>query len=101
MKIVDRERSEIRNVSFVLPPSDTARWVASRKAAVVIAVRHRAISRKHAGERYRLSPEELASWEAAFEQYGTAGLRASSRFRLLPSDARAAPWSRAGLRRAP
>jgi Protein of unknown function (DUF1153) len=62
---------------FALPQCQTTRWVANRKAAVVIAVRDGAISRGIAFERYRLSPEELASWEAAFEQSGTTGLRAT------------------------
>jgi hypothetical protein len=67
MEIIDFAETKKRGKPFVLPPHDTARWVANRKAAVVIAVRQRAISRKLACERYRLSSEELASWEAAFE----------------------------------
>jgi hypothetical protein len=78
MEIVDFEQAKRRR-TFVLPPHDTVRWVANRKAAIVMAIRDRAISRKHACERYRLSLEELASWEAAFEKHGTAGLRAASR----------------------
>jgi hypothetical protein len=64
---------------FALPPCETTRWVANRKAAVVIAVCDGAISRGIACERYQLSLAELDSWETAFRQYGTNGLRASYR----------------------
>jgi len=80
MEIVDFEEAKRRR-TVVLPPHDTARWVANRKAEIVMAIRDRAISRKHACERYRLSLEELASWEEAFEQHGIAGLRVASRQR--------------------
>jgi hypothetical protein len=99
MRIIDFEKPTRHSTPLVLPPSNTARWVANRKAAVVIAVRHRAISRKHACERYQLSREELASWEAAFEQYGVAGLRVSCRrLRLSQTDA-PVPRIRAGFAR--
>ena len=44
-----------------LPPADTRRWVASRKAVVVRAVVYGLISEKEALERYALSEEEFAS----------------------------------------
>ena len=44
-----------------LPPPNTYRWVASRKAVVVDAVVHRLITRKEALQRYELSEEELDS----------------------------------------
>jgi Protein of unknown function (DUF1153) len=81
MEIVDFIESKKRNKPFVLPPHDTPRWGAKTKAAIVIAIRHRAISRELACERYRLFPEELAGWEAAFEQHGISGLRATCRRR--------------------
>ena len=43
-----------------LPPGDTRRWVASRKAVVVRAVVYGLISEKEALERYALSEEEFA-----------------------------------------
>lgn len=58
-----------------LPPPDTQRWSPRRKAAVVTATRTGVISRKEACERYRLSAEELAAWEAAFDRNGIPGLR--------------------------
>ncbi|HEY1299838.1 MAG TPA: DUF1153 domain-containing protein [Stellaceae bacterium] len=58
-----------------LPPANTARWSPRRKAAVVAATRTGVISRGEACERYLLSPEELASWEAALDENGIPGLR--------------------------
>ena len=46
----------------------------------VIAVREGVISRGKACDWYQLSFEELASWEVAFKQSGTTGLRARYRF---------------------
>jgi hypothetical protein len=63
---------------FVLPPANTKRWVSRRKAAVVVATRADVISREEAYERYALSPEELAAWEAAFDGHGIRGLRITS-----------------------
>ncbi len=57
-----------------LPPSDEKRWTARRKAAVVIAVRDGRIAREEACRRYRLSREELLTWEEAFKKYGNPGL---------------------------
>jgi Protein of unknown function (DUF1153) len=81
MEIVDFTEIKKRGQPVVLPPHDTARWVAKTKAAIVIAIRHKAISRELACERYRLSSEELAAWEAAFEQKGLSGLRVTCRRR--------------------
>lgn len=56
------------------PPPGTMTWSARRKAAVVIGVRSGTITRRDASERYLLSPEELAGWEAAFDRGGAPGL---------------------------
>jgi hypothetical protein len=58
-----------------LPPPNTARWVASRKAAVVSAVSSGAITIDDASHRYRMSEEEFFAWQRAFENYGIVGLR--------------------------
>lgn len=58
-----------------LPPADTTRWVARRKAVVVRAVEAGLISRESALERYGLSEEEFSIWESAVRQHGEAGLR--------------------------
>ena len=58
-----------------LPPPDTRRWVARRKAEVVAAVRAELLSFEEACERYNISPEEYASWERAIDRHGMGGLR--------------------------
>jgi hypothetical protein len=58
-----------------LPPVDTKRWVARRKAVVVDAVRNGAISLEEACRRYELSVEEFLAWRRAIEAHGVAGLR--------------------------
>lgn len=58
-----------------LPPPDTRRWVAKRKAIVVQAVEHGLIPRDEALERYALSEEEFALWEDAIRSHGPGGLR--------------------------
>ena len=58
-----------------LPPSDTKRWVARRKAVVVDAVHSGAINIEEACRRYRLSMEEFAAWERAIQTHGVPGLR--------------------------
>jgi hypothetical protein len=52
------------------------RWVARRKAAVVLAVRSGSISLADACDRYGLSVDEFTKWEAAFDDRGIAGLLA-------------------------
>lgn len=61
-----------------LPPPETRRWVASRKAVVVKAVIHGLISEKEALERYALSEEEFASWRSAVEIHGEKALRVTA-----------------------
>jgi hypothetical protein len=58
-----------------LPPAETRRWSSRRKAAIVIAIRAGVLNRQEAYERYTLSLEELAAWEAALDQNGIPGLR--------------------------
>jgi|SRR5215467_11463490 len=60
-----------------LPPPDTKRWVASRKAAVVTAVHDGRITMEEALNRYQLTKEELVCWQRVFESHGTRGLRAT------------------------
>lgn len=61
-----------------LPPDETRRWVASRKAAVVRAISHGLISRAEAIDLYHLSEEELDAWHVAVEQHGEAALKATT-----------------------
>ena len=58
-----------------LPPRDTCRWVARRKAQVVQAVQSGLISVDEALARYRLTLEELAGWQRALYRHGLRGLQ--------------------------
>jgi Protein of unknown function (DUF1153) len=68
-----------------LPPNDTRRWVASRKAKVVRAVIYGLIAESEARERYGLSEEEFALWRSAVERHGETALKVTTiqRFRQL------------------
>lgn len=61
-----------------LPPPDTGRWVASRKAAVVRGVLSGLISREAALARYGLSAEEFDAWLRAVTQHGLDALKATA-----------------------
>jgi hypothetical protein len=60
-----------------LPPRNTLRWIARRKAEVVAAVNGGLLSIREACERYDLTLEEFASWQRAVEREGLPGLRIS------------------------
>ena len=68
------DRDKVRLLSG-LPPAETQRWTCRRKAAVVAAIRGGVLSSREACERYELSLEELAAWEAALDRNGIPGLR--------------------------
>lgn len=61
-----------------LPPANTSRWVARRKAAVVAAVDSGLIEAEEACKMYGLSEEELESWISAMEKHGARALRVTS-----------------------
>ncbi len=58
-----------------LPSPDAQRWVASRKAIVVAAVRGGLLSMSDACARYRLTTEEFLSWQTQVDRNGLQGLR--------------------------
>jgi Protein of unknown function (DUF1153) len=62
-----------------LPPANTVRWVARRKAEVVAAVHAGALSMMEACLRYRLSPEEFREWERHYKAGGYEDRRAPAR----------------------
>jgi len=70
-----------------LPPRGTERWTAANKAAVVDALRNGTLSVAEACERYLLTEEELADWQAAFAQGGVAKLQLKSRPRRRETSA--------------
>ncbi|MEZ5684823.1 MAG: DUF1153 domain-containing protein [Paracoccaceae bacterium] len=61
-----------------LPPPETRRWVASRKAIVVQAVAYGLIPRAEVLERYDLSDEELDLWTDAVRKHGVSGLKVTA-----------------------
>jgi len=61
-----------------LPPADTRRWVASRKAIVVKAVIYGLIVESEALQKYSLSEEEFALWRAAVESHGENALKVTA-----------------------
>ena len=61
-----------------LPPADTRRWVASRKALVVKAVLYGLIPQSEAMDRYGLSEEEFTLWREAVEKHGDKALRVTT-----------------------
>ena len=80
LKKVDGPRAvKLPDGSFMtradLPPADTKRWVASRKAAVVRGVAHGLLTEEEALERYGLSQEEFLSWVEAVAEHGVQALK--------------------------
>jgi len=69
-----------------LPAKSTRRWVASRKALVVKAVRYGLMAENEALLTWDLSPEELESWMRAVDSHGENALKATAvqRFRHAP-----------------
>ena len=60
-----------------LPPAETRRWVAGRKAAVVRGVAAGLITRNEALTRWALSEAEFDEWRLAIETHGEAALKAT------------------------
>ncbi len=58
-----------------IPPANTTRWVARRKAEVVAAVSGGLLTVDEALERYGLSLEEFESWRTMLDRVGMPGLR--------------------------
>ncbi len=62
-----------------LPPADTKRWTMRRKAEVILAVQGGLITANNVCERYRMSIEELLSWERLIDRHGLRGLLVTRR----------------------
>lgn len=71
-----------------LPPRDTARWTARRKAEVLAAIGGGLVTAREACEWYSLSVEELDEWQRAADRGGLPALRVT--VRGLPGTSRAA-----------
>ncbi len=61
-----------------LPPENTSRWVASRKALVVRGVLYGLISLSEAKKRYDISDEEFNGWVSAVAEHGVDALKATA-----------------------
>ena len=61
-----------------LPPKDTRRWVASRKASVIKAVMAGLITRDEALGLFGLSEDEFSEWENAISEHGEAALKTTA-----------------------
>lgn len=61
-----------------LPPKDTRRWVASRKAAVVRGVVYGLITQADALSRYQISEEEFLEWVRAVTKHGESALKTTA-----------------------
>jgi hypothetical protein len=61
-----------------LPPANTRRWVASRKAMIVKAVAFGLLHKNDALKTYDLSEEEFDSWKNAIQNHGETALKATS-----------------------
>jgi len=61
-----------------LPPAQTRRWVASRKAAVVRGVVYGLITQAEALARYQISEEEFVEWVRAVTDHGESALKATT-----------------------
>ena len=73
----DRDESLRRSKTAAneLPPPDTKRWTARRKALVVEAVLSGMITIEEVCRRYALSVEEFLSWHNAIRRHGVQGLQ--------------------------
>ena len=74
----------INDREIILPKPGDRAWGYRKKAAVVMAIRAGLLTRKEAFDRYSLSVEELAMWEAAFDRGGPQAItsKAIARLRL-------------------
>ena len=62
---------------MILPPTNTVRWVASRKTMVLAAIDAGSLSIEEACLMYCLTIEEIASWSRLTELHGRDGLKTS------------------------
>jgi len=62
-----------------LPPANTTRWIARRKAEVVVAVQGGLLTLEQALRRYDISHDEFLEWKLHYEVEGLPGLQVSAR----------------------
>lgn len=83
----DKKRKKLMEFSD-LPPTDTTRWVKSRKSAVVRAIEEGLLTDESACKRYNLSTEELTSWKNMLNRFGPDALRTTHLKRYRTQDSR-------------
>ena len=69
-----------------LPASNPGRWVARRKAEIVVAVEGGLLDMNDACSRYQISHEEFITWDRAYRVSGLRGLRAANILRVANPD---------------
>jgi hypothetical protein len=57
-----------------LPPPDTKRWIAHRKAELVAAVDGGLLTIEEVCEQYNMTVEEFVAWQRGVERLGMRGL---------------------------
>jgi hypothetical protein len=62
---------------LALPPTFQGRWITKRKAWVIAHINLGKLTVEEACQRYHLSPDELLSWQRAFDRHGLNGLQAT------------------------
>ena len=73
-----RKATVVRHLNTILvhlPPPDTKRWTARRKASVVAAVLSGMITIEEVCRRYGLSVDEFLSWHNSMQRHGLQGLQ--------------------------
>jgi hypothetical protein len=58
-----------------LPPTNLKHWLPTHKANIAAAVRGGLITADEVCRRYRLTMEELKTWERVLDRHGVEGLR--------------------------
>ncbi|KNG95568.1 DUF1153 domain-containing protein [Pseudaestuariivita atlantica] len=61
-----------------LPPPDTRRWVASRKAAVIRGVLYGLMTQEEALRTYDISADEFAEWVGLAAEHGEEALKTTA-----------------------
>lgn len=71
------QKQRTDETSSRLPAPNARHWTARNKAAVVTAVRTKALSLSDACQRYMLTEEEFQSWAEAIDAHGQTGPRSA------------------------
>ena len=67
-------------------PDEIKRWTAPRRAALVLQILRGEITTAKAARQYNLTPAEIESWQHAFLEAGTNGLKTNPNDELVDKD---------------